>query len=241
MLATKLKVADPDVQNRYEILNTDLHRDLTIRTGITDHPHFVNIFLSEFPAAAASCPIFLAKNAETGEFYTAALFGFRKGELLVEGAEEGRAAFRPLDLIRQGFYASDDNIAIDRSHPRFGPGATIRLFDEDGSPTDALRNVQQAIGAVMAGSEATKAFIREMLSLKVIEPIDITLSFDDGENLTLDGLYTVSREALMDLDDATVVQLYRKWYIQAAWCMAFSLDQVGVLARRRNERLASGF
>ena len=231
---------DHKVLNQYEILNSETHRDLMIGTGVAAYPNFVNIFLSEFPAAASSCPIFFAKDANTGEFYAAALFGFRKGELLVDGAEQGKAAFRPLDLLRQGFFASEENIAIDPSHPRFGPGATIRLFDEDGQPTGALRNIQRVIGGVMTGRDETKAFIKEMLDLKVIEPIDIDLSFDDGEKLSLDGLYAVSRDALLDLDDATVVRLYRNFYIQAAWCAAFSLNQVAVLARRRNEQLAAG-
>ena len=227
--------------NRTELLNAELHTSLMITRDAVDHPNFVNVFLNEFPAASACCPLFLAKDANTGEFYAAALFGFKQRELLVDGADTGKAAFHPLDLVRQGFFASDDNIAIDPSSPRFGPGATVRLFDEDGQPSAALRNIQRAIGEVIAGRAATRAFIQEMLTLKLVEPIDITLSFDDGEKLTLDGLYTVSREALMDLDDATVLRLYRNWYIQAAWCMAFSLNQVSVLAGRRNARLAAGF
>jgi hypothetical protein len=227
--------------NQIELLNVESHRDLMITRDVADHPNFVNVFLNEFTAASACCPIFFAKDANTGEFYTGALFGFRQGELLVDGADKGKAAFRPLDLVRQGFFASDENIAFDPSSPRFGPGATIRVFDEDGQPTNALRNIQRAIGEVIGGRAATKAFIQEMLSLNVVEPIDVSLAFDDGETLTLVGLYTVSREALMDLDDATVLRLYRNWYIQAAWCVAFSQNQVAVLAQRRNERLATGF
>jgi len=227
--------------NSVELLNVETHANLMITRDVADHPNFVNVFLNEFTAASASCPIFFAKDINTGDFYAGALFGFRQGELLVDGADKGKAAFRPVDLLRHRFFASGDNIAFDPSSPRFGPDATIRIFDEDGQPTDALRNIQRAIGEVIAGQAATKAFIREMLSLNVIEPIDISLSFDDGEPLTLVGLYTVSREALMDLDDATVLRLYRNWYIQAAWCVAFSQNQVAVLAQRRNERLAAGF
>ena len=42
----------------------------------------------------------------------------------------------------------------------------------------------------------TRDFIRELLALKLIEPIDISLAFDDGQKIQLDGLYTVSRDAL---------------------------------------------
>jgi len=87
--------------------------------------------------------------------------------------------------------------------------------------------------------DATREYVRELLALNLIEPIDISLAFDDGQKLQLDGLYTVSRDALNDLDDTKIIDLFRKGYLQAALSMTFSLNQVAVLARRRNARLAA--
>ncbi|GAA0329837.1 SapC family protein [Sphingomonas oligophenolica] len=223
-----------------ELLNVESHGNLRMRidTG-APHPHFVMVVLSEFPAAASSCPIFFAKDSATGDFYAAALFGFQPGEVLVESAAAGRACFQPLDLQRQGFFASEQNIAIDPAHPRFGAGATVALFEEDGTPSNALRKVQRIIGQLAGGVEATQSFIRELLRLKLIEPIDISLQFDDGERLSLDGLYTVSRDNLNDLDDSDILALFRSGYLQAALCMTFSLNQIAILAQRRNERLTA--
>jgi hypothetical protein len=225
------------VTGQLEILNSEAHKNLRIRSdaGIA-HPHFVPILLQEFAAAASSCPIFFAKSSDTGEFYAAAMFGFQPGELLVEGADRGTAAFKPLELQRQGFYISDENIAIDREHPRFAEGAAIPLFD-DGGPSSALRKIQQLLGQVHGGTEATRSFIRELLRLKLIEPIDISLKFDDGQKLTLDGLYTIGRDGLGELDDSAIISFFRNGYLQAALCVIQSLNQVSVLARRRNERL----
>jgi len=225
------------VSERLEILNSEAHAALKMHV-LHEHPPFVMITIDEFPAAAAVCPIFFSKNPETGEFYAGALYGFAAGELLVEGADKRDALFRPLELQRQGFFISEDNIAVDVAHPRFGDGASIALFEEGGAPTEAMRRIQWALGQLKAGTDATRAFIRELLALKLIEPVDISLAFDDGQKLQLDGLYTVSRDALKDLDDATVIELYRKGYLQAAFSMTLSLNQVAVLARRRNARLA---
>jgi len=222
-----------------ETLNTEAHKTLRMHAAAGEHPPFVMIVLNEFPAAAAVCPIFFAKDPSTGQFYAGAMFGFRPGELLVEGAGEGDAPFRPLDLVRQGFFVADENIAIDPTHPRFGENGPIALFEEDGQPSEAIRRVQWALGQLKSGAEATGSFIRELLELKLIEPIDISLRFDDGEKVQLDGLYTVSRDGLNELEDAQVVTLFRKGHLQAAHCMTLSLNQVGVLARRRNERLAA--
>ena len=224
---------------QYELLNAETHRGLQMRAEIGGHPPFVMVTINEFPAAAAVCPIFFSKDSETGEFYAGALFGFEEGELLVEDAGKRDAIFRPLELQRQGFLISDENIAVDLAHPRLGDGATIPLFEEDGSPTEAMRRVQWALGQLKGGVDATRDFIRELLALKLIEPIDISLAFDDGQKIQLDGLYTVSRDALNDLDDAKLVELFRKGYLQAALSMTFSLNQVAVLARRRNARLSA--
>jgi len=227
------------VSEQYALLNSEAHRGLMMRADIGAHPPFVMVTIGEFPAAAAVCPIFFSKDSETGEFYAGALFGFTEGELLVEDADKRDALFRPLELQRQGFLISDENIAVDLAHRRFGDGASIALFEEDGTPTEAMRRVQWALGQLKAGMDATREYIRELLALKLIEPVDISLAFDDGQKLQLDGLYTVSRDALNDLDDAKLVELFRKGYLQAALSMTFSLNQVAVLARRRNARLAA--
>ncbi|MCW6529130.1 MULTISPECIES: SapC family protein [Sphingomonas] len=221
----------------FEILNDQAHRNLAIRSdaGVA-HPHFVMIVLGEFPAAASACPIFLAKDPATGEFYAAALFGFEPGETLFEAGEKA-ATFRPLELQRQGFHVADENIAVQPGHPRFGAGADIALFDDGGTPTEALRKIQMILGQLHSGIHETRAFIGELLRLRLVEPLDISLTFDDGKRLDLDGLYTVSRDGLNDLPDVEIAALFRKGYLQAAMCMTFSLNQIAVLARRRNARL----
>lgn len=225
---------------RLELLSAAAHGGIRMRPYVEEnHPHFVTIMLQEFIGAAASCPIFFAKDAATGQFYAAALFGFEPSEMLADTATYGKPAFRPLELQRQGFIPSGENIAIDVEHARFGQGATLALFEDDGTPSNALRQVQRVIGEFVGGVEATRTFIAELLRLKLIEPIDISLSFDDGQRLSLDGLYTVSREALSALDDSVIITLFRAGYLQAALCMSMSLGQIALFAERRNARLTA--
>ncbi|PZU08851.1 SapC family protein [Sphingomonas sp.] len=222
-----------------EILNTDRHRLLRISENPGKPAHFTMITLDEFPAAAAVCPIFFAKDASSGDFYAGAMFGFQPGELLVDWSPTSGCAFQPLDLQRRGFFIAGQDIAIDPAHPRFSDGASKQLFSDSGQPEEALSQIQRIIGRLKSGVDATRDFIAALLSLKVIEPIDIRLNFDDGENLSLDGLYTVSRDALNELDDQQITKLFRAGYLQMALCVAFSQAQIPVMARRRNERLTA--
>jgi hypothetical protein len=130
--------------------------------------------------------VVLAKSPETGRSALVALFGFQPGEVLVEGAEAGNAAFLPLDLQRQGFFTADDNIAIDLAHPRFAPAARCRCSTRWG-PSDEMRLVQRAIGHLMGTAAPTEQFIAMLVEERLIEPVDISLSFDDGQTIALNG------------------------------------------------------
>ncbi|MDE2170321.1 MAG: SapC family protein [Sphingomonadales bacterium] len=232
-----------------EPLNTHQHRDLAMHASAGQHPHCVQIVTGEVGHAATCCPIFFVKDPETGRFNLIALFGFQPGDLLVQGMDQGsgqtsgqagnsgRPLFIPLEMIRQGFFIDGDTIVIDPAHPRFAPGGTIPLFDAMGEPTDEMRLIQRSLGALVAGREATEAFTAEMMRLRLIEPIDISLRFDDGEKLTLEGLYTISLDALHDLPDADVLTLFRSGHLATAITIQASQRQVSALAQRKNNKI----
>ncbi|MFL5239832.1 MAG: SapC family protein [Rhizomicrobium sp.] len=221
---------------KLEPLNLHNHRRLRVRARDRDGRIFIPIVASEFAAAAATCPILFSKSPETGRFYAGAMFGFRPEEPPLT-AEDG---FVPSDLERQGFFVSGDDIAVDLDHPRISETAGEPLFDEEGQPTVHLCRIQRALGQLTLGTEPTDAFIRALLDLKLIEPIDVSLRFDDGETLHLEGLYTVSRDRLHELDDADALRLFRNGYLQLADTMVASLQQIPLMADRRNRRLTEG-
>ena len=219
-----------------EPLNAEIHRLLRVGAPVPDGRNFVQIVPSEFAAAAATCPILFSKFPETGQFYAGAMFGFRAEEppLAVDDA------FVPLDVERQAFFIAGEYLAIDPEHPRFSAPDAKPLFDDDAQPSDRLRRIQRALAQLALGVEPAQAFIRALLDLKLIEPIDISLRFDDGETLELQGLYTVARDTLQDLDDADALGLFRSGHLQLAYTMLASLEQIPLMAERRNRHLAQG-
>jgi hypothetical protein len=222
-----------------ELLNAERHLGLHQADASLERTHFVQIVASEFVTAAATCPIFLTKNSETGRFYAGAMFGFEPGENLLERAGAGRRGFLPLDVERQGYFLAPGGVAIDPGHPRFSAGRGTALFGADGQPAPALRRIQLVLGQLSAGVPETDAFIQSLVALKLVEPIDVDLSFDDGRSLSLAGLYTVSLDALGELDDAAALDLFRQGRLQLIYAMAGSLRQVPRLANLKNERLAA--
>jgi hypothetical protein len=226
-----------------ELLDPQLHRHLRLRPSGEGTPHFVQIVAGEFAAAAASCPILFTKDSTTGNFFAGAMFGFKPGEgFLKDSADPG--GFSPLSMQRDGFFISGKHISIDRNNPRFSETEGEPLFDGANHPATGLRRMQRTLGQLQAGIDLTNRFIRELSELKLIEPIDISLSFDSvEERLTLQGLYTVSLDSMRALSDAAVLRLFRAGHLQLAYTMSASLEQLRVLARLRDRairRISSG-
>jgi hypothetical protein len=224
--------------SKLEPLNPQDHGRLRLRPRVGVEPHFVQIVPMEFPAAAACCPILFSKDAESGAFYAGAMLGFKPGDGALRNIAD-RGGFEPLNLQRDGFFISGEQIVIDRDNPRFSETEGEPLFDESQQPSVCLRKVQRVLGRLHEGNQQSEAFIRNLVGLKLVEPMDISLSFDDGERLTLQGLYTVSKDGLRDLNDGNVVRMFRTGHLQLACTVAGSINQLAMLAGFRNRRIAS--
>lgn len=223
----------------WELLDVQRHADLRMAPPRAEGRHFVQVVPAEFARIATRCPILFAKHPDTGRFYAGAVFGFADGENLLVAPGGGLDGAMPLDLERGGFFIADDNIVIDGDHPRFR-SAGVPLFEGESQLSESLQRVQRALAGMKHGLEESDRFIETLLGLKLIEPIDIALTFDDGARVELEELYTISRDSLGALDDAAVLALFRGGHLQLAEIMIASLQQIPLLARRRNDRLTLG-
>jgi hypothetical protein len=222
-------------------LNSQTHRSLQVQAEAAarygDNQRFVPLVVSEFSLCAVHYPVLLSKDADTGGFYCGAMLGFDPGENLFLEEGKGHDAYRPLNLQRGPFYTAGEELAIDLDHPRVTTPGGQALFDEAGAPTAYLKSILQLMQDLRPGLERTKAFVQTLAELKLIAPVAIGVSFDDGTSRDVEGLYTVDQEVLRGLPDATVVNLFRRGYLQLMYLMLGSLKQVPLLAQRKNRRL----
>ncbi len=221
------------------LLNRQTHRDLRVHAGASarygDNQRFVPVIVGEFPHLVAHYPILLTKDSDTGGFFAGAMLGFDEGENLFLDAR-GMETYRPLNLQRGPFFTAGGDLAIDLDSPRIGAGGR-NLFDDAGEPTQYLQSIMALFRDLNRGLEQTKLFVERLAALKLIEPVDINVAFDDGDRRTLTGLYTVNQDALRQVPDATALELFRNGYLQLIYLMAASLKQVPVLAQRKNNAL----
>ena len=226
------------------VLNNQIHRTLHVQAGASarygDNQRFVPVIVKEFPVLVVHYPIFCSKDSETGAFYCGAMLGFDVGENLF--LEEGKpyTAYRPLNLQRGPFFTAGSDLVIDLDNPRVNAANGQALFTESGEATPYLQSIIGLFRELRPGLEQTKVFIETLMKLKLVEPIDIKVSFDDGTSRQVEGLYGINPDALRDLPDATVLDLFRRGYLHFMSLMLASLKQVPILAQKKNDRLLQG-
>lgn len=226
---------------RIVALNKETHRSLKVDARASaaygDNQHFTHVIVNEFPQLVVHYPILFSKDRNTGEFYCGVMLGFDQGENLFLEEWRDLQFYRPLGLQRVPFYAQGPEVAIDLDHPRVGVEGGMALFTEHGQPTRYLQRIIWAFQDLAPGIEVTKHFIKRLLELNLIEPVDLEAEFDDGRIVNCDGLYTVNQDTLMRLPDAAVVELFRRGYMRLIHYMIGSLKQFAVLARKKNGRI----
>lgn len=221
----------------WEMLSHAQHATLRVSRTQDGERQFAQIVADEFLQAAAYYAILFTKHPETGAFYAGVVMGLEPGSNLmaVGGALPD---YRPADLERQGFYITDGRLVVDREHGVFVESDGQLLFDMNGEAALPLKRVQQALHILQTGIPETDALIERFLAHRLLEPIDVTMNFDDGEQLTLEGLYTISLDVLHALPDDVVLDLFRRGDLQLAYAQSGSIRHLRTLGRIRNDRLA---
>lgn len=219
-------------------LNNELHRDLRVRgeaaARFGDNRRFVPLIAGEFALAAAHYPILLTKDSNTGGFFAGAMLGFDEDENLFL-SDTGMQTYRPLNLQRGAFFTAGADLAIDLDSPRVD--ATGEALFSGGQPTPYLESVMQLFRDLVPGVEVTRVFVETLVRMRLVEPIDITVSFDDGSRRILQDLYTINQDALRGLPDAEALDLFRRNYLYLIYLMIGSLKQIPALGRRKNDQL----
>jgi SapC len=226
------------------LLDSQVHRKLRVHSYAAahygDNKRFVAVVVNEFRALAMHYPILFSKDSDTGQFFCGAMLGFDSGENLFLDEHRHLGLYRPLNLQRGPFLTSGSDLAIDLDHPRVASSGDQELFTDAGEPSSYLQSIMGLMRELRPGLDRTRVFIDTLLKLKLIEPMTISVRFDDGTDRKFTGLYTINRDRLNQLADAAVLDLFRSGHLQSIYLMLASLDHVSALAQRKNRSFLPG-
>lgn len=192
--------------------------------------------LSELPVACADFPICLAKEAETGRFNLIALFSLVEPRNLFWLNQNWQATYVPEAATTAPFRLDphgEHGLAIDEDGVTLNQDG-VQLFGSDGQPTELLKNISARMKRVLADIADAQAMVDDFAKRRLIRPLHLVLQLDDGREHQIDGLYSLGTNALADLADDSVLELYRSGRLSAAALMSASLAQIERLRQLHN-------
>ncbi|MET0535409.1 MAG: SapC family protein [Steroidobacter sp.] len=191
----------------------------------------------EIALAAADYPLALMKHADTGRVNIVALYGLSTSSKLYIAGARWHATYSPQNSLRYPFFSNDAGtlgLAIDERSELIGVSDGHRVFDDAGIPTQYTRQIANTLRELRRDFEAMQELVSALTRLHLVKPMSVVLHTGDGSESRLEGLYSVSDQALSALADADVVKLHRKGYLQAVSVVMASLVQINRLQQLHN-------
>lgn len=234
------------------ILNNQTHRHLRVdNTPSARHGGNVNnvaVIPREYPSLVACFPVFFRKSVETGRFEPTVLLGFQHGENLFLVNDRWDASYVPLQIQRQPFSVAPGageggagrlEVALDIDDARVQSERGQALFDDDGRSSEFLRKMSSMLKALVEGATEAYDYTTRLAELNLIESVRVDVTFVDGSDVKLQGLYSISPTGLKALTPAQLAELRDRGYLEWMYFQMASITHVAGLMARKN-RLLTG-
>ena len=231
--------------SNFQLLSPELHKDLRVITEhsveLGDGVRAVQTFPFEFRSVQGHYPIFLQKDAETGQFQCMAMLGFEEGENLFLEAGRWTASYVPLMIKRQpfliGFQSTAESadkkpvVTIDMDNPRVSKESGEPLFLEHGGQSEFLQESISRLEYIHQAHEHANEFVAHLLELNLIEAFTLEITMEDGSSNQLHGFYTVNEEKVKELSGDQFATMNQRGFLQPLFMMLASHSCVGSLVR----------
>jgi hypothetical protein len=237
----------------HQLLDNINHKDVHViaaqKPEFGDNNSYSHVFISEFRDVQAHYPIFLQKNAQTGQFEVIALLGLAGEENLFLTDSGWQANYIPLSIQRRpfligfqenvedGVVSEEPVVHIDMDSPRISYNQGEAVFLPQGGQSPYLQQISATLMAIYQGHQQTKTFIDSLQQHELIESVEIKVTLDDDTSHAMDFLYTINEEKVAQLSDAAVADLHRLGYLKAIHMMLASMPNMSHLIALKNRQL----
>jgi len=240
--------------SRYELLNNLAHQDLRVNTRLLAQQGAnigaVPAFPTEFAELQREYPIFLRKDQEGG-YAAVALLGLAPDENLFLEDERWTGNYLPGALARgpfaigfqekqvDGEVRAEPVIYVDVEDPRVlrGGDEGQPLFLPQGGNSPYLEYVANVLRGIHYGVEAGKEMYAALETAGLIRPMDMQVKVTEDFVANITGLHGVDRQALLALEGEPLQELHRKGWLEGAFLMVASLNNMGRLIGAKQRRL----
>ena len=236
-------------------LNRTAHKDLRIKglqnLKFAHNVHSVPLTCTEFPITARDIPILFA-GSDVASAGPMALLGLRQSEnlFLDNSGQWAQGVYVPAFVRRYPFVLAekpagaegdDFTVFLDEGYEGFNNSEGERLFKEDGTETDILKNAVNFLGEFQQHVARTKQFMEDLRKHDLLEPRNIRLE-RNGNALNLNGLFVINEEKLRKIDAETAHRFLNDGtmgWIYAHLLSLQNIDRVGQRLAQREETEAA--
>lgn len=204
---------------------------------------FAPLTAHEFSQAASSYPIIMLKDGQTGRFVSVAFWGFEADQNILFNSLDSSwdAVHLPNDTQCQPFLlgpASNEantlTMHINQDSELVQETEGHALFDSNGE-TAFLKSMQAKLSEHYQNQVYTRDFINLLLEHNLLKEIEMIVAYQDERIKRVKGLYTIDEEALSKLDEATIVDFFKRNLFIPIYAMLNSLTQFNRLMKVNNK------
>lgn len=186
----------------------------------------------EFFECSRHFPVFFFKNT-TDNFVPLALLSLRKtGHDLGEKWED---SYVPAYVRRYPFMLSDEGmVIIDGEAEHFKSSEGDKLFQGEGEPTDALKEIVGFLQSLDKGYKATEEFCAVLKEKDLLKNSDRSVRINESA-INLNDLYVIDEKKMHEvLSEQEVNEWFKKGWLAWAHAHLHSLGSIGQIVKRAN-------
>lgn len=239
--------------NRVLLNNVD-HHDVAVairhEPAFGDSANQILVLPTELAQAQREFPILLRADGNGG-YTPVVLLGLDRDENLFLGAHGWNARHVPLVQRRGPFSIAlkpgsggepEVMIEIDLDDPRMSrdAGAGQPLFLPHGGNSPYLEHVGDVLRAIYAGHQLLAPMAAAFDAAGLIQPVQLEARVSEEQRYTVPDAFTIDRERLAALDGNALAALNRSGFLQAAFFIAASLDNLATLIALKQRKSLGG-
>ena len=221
------------------VLDRDLHKALRIKPGdalFAKKSQAVPLVVTEFPEACLEYPIVFSKS-NTGQWLALALTGLTSdSNAFVDDKGKWAARYVPASVRRYPFILSEGanqelSLAADMSAPHLGQEGEP-LFDEQGQPTDMIRNLMNLLGEFQEQAKLTEVVVKKFEEAGLLIQQNLQVRLGDGRNAVVEGVWIVDENKMRELPDDKILAWFKGGELTAMNAQMLSLRNLVPLLER---------
>ncbi|MDB9958629.1 SapC family protein [Oceanospirillaceae bacterium] len=199
--------------------------------------HMASVMVHEFVRAAAVYPIVFLEDDKTS-FKPVVMIGLEAGaNLFVSDDGQWHASYVPAIIRRYPFAlvkhadadANQFTVYLDKASKLFNETTGEALFDEQGEPTQVIKNVKAYLSELQRMEVFTTAFCDFLKTNDLLTPLSMQVVASDQQQ-KITGSYVINEERLNNLSDTLFLNIKAKGYLPAIYAHLTSLSQIERLA-----------